>query len=297
MSELYIKFRSKYLSSKIDVTIITPDAPEEVSPEDFLSGNREFPVLWLLHGGYGSFADWVTYNSVPRYAVERDTILVAPYAPNSDFANHPEVGEGYYFADFFLKELVPFVRHCLRGSSDPEKNLISGNSMGCAAAWRYGLLRPDIFGFVGPLCNQPLDYSFLEPYRAMTAAEFREYAAHENLPTAYGIDSGCLHAKELGTICTYPTVGAFLDSIENTLARFREAAAAGTLPKIFLSGAEEKQWGSMMSVFRQYVEENHIGNVTFDMYQCPTHNSPFWEQSVERFMEFAGLKKTRTIEW
>lgn len=297
MSEIYMKFRSRYLSGKVDVTFILPDAPGEASPEEFFEENREFPVLWLLHGGYGSFADWVTYNSVPRYAVERDTILVVPYAPNSDFANHPEVGEGYYFADFFLKELVPFVRQRLRGSADPARNLISGNSMGCAAAWRYGLLRPDLFGYVGPLCNQPLDYSFLEPYRDMAAEEFRAYAARNPLPTAYGIDSGHLHTKELGTICTYPTVGAFLDSMENTLARFKEAAAEGRLPKIFLSGAEEAQWGSMMGIFRRYVEENQIKNVTFDMYQCATHNSLFWEQSVERFMEFAGLKKTRRVEW
>lgn len=297
MSELYIKFCSKYLSGKIDVTIITPDPPEDCPPEDFFEDDREFPVLWLLHGGYGCFADWVTYNSVPRYAVERETILVVPYAPNSDFGNHPEVGEGYYFADFFLKELVPFVQSRLKGSADPERNLISGNSMGCAAAWRFGLQRPDLFGYVGPLCNQPLDYSFLEPYRSMTASEFREYASREKLPTAYGIDSGSLHAKELGMICTYPTVGGFLDSMENTLIRFREAAAAGTLPNIFVSGAEEAQWGSMMGLFRKYVEENHIDKVTFDMYQCATHNSPFWEQAVERFMEFAGLKKVRTVEW
>lgn len=291
MSEFYIKFRSKYIAGTTDVTIITPNPLTGEDVNDFYGTDRKFPVLWMLHGGYGCFADWVTYNKVPRYAAERNCIMVAPYAPNFDFANHPGVGEGFMFEDFFIKELVPFVRNWFHGSDDPEKNLISGNSMGCAASWRYGLTYPEIFGYVGPLCNQPLNYNYLEPYRNMTNKDFRELAGKEKIPTAYGIDSGFLHAKELTTICRYPTVGDFLDSIENTWARFDEAAASGKLPKIFLSGAIEKKWGPMMGMFKEHCDKLNIENITFDMYDQETHNSPFWEESVERFMEYAGLHK------
>lgn len=295
MSENYIKFHSKYLSGSADITIITPNPTKGEDPEEFYNSDRKFPVLWMLHGGYGSFADWITYNTVPRYAIERNCILVAPCAPNSDFANQPEVGEGYYFEDFFIKELIPFVRKWFHGSEDPAKNLISGNSMGCAAAWRYGLKYPEIFGYIGPLCNQPLNYSFLEDYRNLTNVEFRELAGKEHVPTAYGIDSGSIHAKELNTVCNYPTVGDFLDSVENTWAYFDKCVKAGTLPKVFVSGGIEKKWGPLMGVFKAHCEETGCTNVVFDLHEGETHNSPFWEQSVERFMEFAGLKKVNTV--
>jgi len=291
MSEFHVTFRSYYLSGTINITIITPNAIDQGEVEAYYNADREFPVLWMLHGGYGTFADWATYNTVPRYAIERNCIMVAPSAPNSDFCNRPDVGEGYYFEDFFIKELVPLVRKWFHGSSDPEKNLISGNSMGCAATWRYGLLYPEIFGYLGPLCNQPLNYNFLEPYRDLTSAQFRALAQRERIPTAYGIDSGSIHEKELNNVCAYASVGDFLDSIENTWVRFDEAAVANKLPKIFISGALEKKWGPMMGIFKGHCEDLEIKNITFDMYDQPTHNSPFWEQSVERFMEFAGLRK------
>lgn len=291
MSEFNIKFRSKYLHATTDVTIIIPNAYTEGDVETLYARDSTYPVLWMLHGGYGCFADWVTYMKTPRYVAERNCIMVAPYAPNSDFANQPDVGEGYMFEDFFIKELVPFVRNWLHGSSDPAKNLISGNSMGCAACWRYGITYPEIFGYVGPLCNQPLNYNFLEPYRELNNKEFRALAAKEHIPTAYGIDSGGIHAKELSMVCRYPTVGDFLDSIENTWARFDEAADAGRLPKVFISGAIEKKWGPMMGLFKEHCEEKKITNITFDMYDQATHNSPFWEEATERFLEFAGIHK------
>lgn len=222
---------------------------------------------------------------------------MAPYAPNSDFVDHDDVWEGFRFHSFIVKELVPFVRNYLHGSSDPDKNLISGNSMGCAATWQFGLAHPDLFGYVGPLCNQPLDYKYLEPFRNMSGEEFREYASEHPVRTAYGIDSGTMHAKELSSICRYPTVGAFLDSYENTFARFQELAEKHNLPKIFLSGADsECRWGAQMASFHLYCEKNEIQNIVFDMYRCETHNSAFWEESVERFLDYAGIVKLRDLE-
>lgn len=294
MSEFNIKFRSKYLSAPIDVAIITPVPTDDVDPEAYYNdSNLELPVVWLFQAGYSGFADWITYMKAPRYAVERNCILVAPHGPNCDYANQAAVGEGFYFEDFFLKELVPFVRTWFHGSRDPEKNLMAGSSMGCAATWRYGISYPEIFGYIAPIANQPLNYNYLEEYRGMSTIEFRELTKVKDIPTAYGIDLGRIHAKELGVICRYRTVGDFLDSIENTWARFEDAAQAGRLPKIYLTGAEEAAWGPGMTMFREYCEKNNVKNVTFDLYNCPTHNSAFVEEGLERFMEFAGLKKVK----
>lgn len=218
--------------------------------------------------------------------------MVAPIAPNSDFANQPEVGEGFYFEDFFIKELVPFVRKWFHGSADPKDNMITGCSMGCAASWRYGIAYPNIFGHIGALCNQPLDYSYLEPYRDLTNDQFRELTKTVHIHTVYGIDSQGLHAKELNNICRFETVGGFLDSIENTWTRFDEAVENGTLPDVFLPGSNEKQWGPGISKFQKHCEELGAKNVTFDLYEgIQTHNAKFWDYAVECFLEHSGFHK------
>ena len=292
MSEFNLKIRSAYLSGPVDVTVIAPGPRGGEDPAAFYRSDRTFPVLWMLHGGYSGFADWVTYDSVPRYAADRDVIMVAPVAPNSDFSNQPEIGEGFFFEDFFIQELVPMIRNWFHGSADPADNMISGNSMGCAAAWRYGLKYPEIFGHIGALSNQPLDYSYLEPYRGLTNLEFRELVKTVHVPTVYGIDSQGLHAKELNNICRFPTVGAFLDSIENTWARFDEAAANGKLQDVFLPGSIEKIWGPGISKFKEHCDRLGIDKVTFDLYEGrETHNAQFWDYAVECFLEHCGFHK------
>lgn len=291
MSEFNIRFRSNYLSGTLNVIVITPNPPEGADTEEYYNSDRKFPVLWMMHGGYGTFADRFVYSKAPRFAVERGMIMVAPVAPNSDFSNQPEVGEGFYFEDFFIKELVPFVKNRFHGSDDPKDNLIAGDSMGCAASWRYGLAYPNIFGHIGALCNEPLDYNYLEPYRGMTNDEFRALANREKIPTAYGIDSGVLHAKELNTICRFSTVGDFLDSYENTLTRFDEAAKNGTLSDVYLPGAFEKIWGAGLKNFKDHCEAMKVQNITFDLVDKPTHNAQFWDEAVERFLEHAGFHK------
>lgn len=293
MSEIKMKFRSVYLDGVTDVDIILPNPDIEVrNPAGFYETEHKFPVLWVLHGGYGTFADWITYGNIARLAIERGVMIVAPNAPNSDFINHPEVGEGYYYEDFFLKELIPFVHNWLPGMCDPAHNWLTGNSMGCAATWQYGIRHPDIFGAIGPLCNQPLDYTYLEPYRQMTSYEFRRFAADpkNKIPAAYGFVGAPMHHKEINNICKFDTVGGYLDSIENTLPRFLEAAERGALPKIFLPGGSAER-DAKLDAFRRLCEDKGIDCITFQTFNEYTHTAAFWDKGVELFLDYLGVPK------
>lgn len=293
MSEIFMKFRSNYLAGTTDVTIITPNPPIEANPDGFYESDKKYPVLWVFHGGYATFADWITYTNIARLAIQYNFILVAPNEPNQDFMNQPYVGEGFNYYDFFLKELMPWVYNTLPASKDPMKNYLAGNSMGTATTWQYGLLHPELFGYIAPLCNQPLDYRYLEPYRDMKYYEFREYAKNNHIPAAYGLFGAKMHTKELNAICKYPTVGDYLDSIENTWPRFEEAAKEGRLPQhIFLPCGSEKR-DQKIAEFRRLCDDLGVKNITFDYHDEFTHHADFWERSIAKFIEFIGLEKVR----
>ncbi len=292
MSEIKMKFRSVYLDGVTDVDFILPNPDIEVRDSSgFYTASKKFPVLWILHGGYGTFADWITYGNIPRLAIERGVIIVAPNAPNSDFINQPNVGEGFYYEDFLLKELMPFVHNWLPGISDPQYNWLTGNSMGCAATWQYGIKHPGLFGAIAPLCNQPLDYAYLEPYRNMTSYEFRKFAGDKQnkVPAAYGFVGAPMHHKEINNICKYDTVGEYLETVENTLPRFWEAAEAGRLPRIFLPGGSAER-DKKLDNFRMQCEGKSI-DITFKMFNEYTHTAAFWDKGVELFLDYLGVKK------
>lgn len=295
MSEYNIKFRSNYLQGNADLTVIVPNPFVGDEPEPFYSSGKKYPVLWLFHGGSDTYADWISYTTVPRLAIERNTIIIAPEAPNSDFMNQPKVGEGYPYYDFFNKELMPFIYNWFPASSDPMDNFLAGNSMGCDAVWRYGLLKPDLFACIAPLGSQPLDYRYLEQYRSMSDVEFRQYAANSKIPSAYGAESTAMKQREINNICKYPAVHEFLDSIENTMLRFEEAAAGGKLPKVFLIGGTAER-NPQLARFKEKVEDMNIKDITFDLVNAATYHSEFWENAVEKFMEFVGLHRVESAE-
>ncbi|MBD5546744.1 MAG: hypothetical protein HDQ97_05035 [Lachnospiraceae bacterium] len=285
MSEYFVKLRSNYLDGTVDLNIIMPNPFVGHKPERFYNSGKKFPVLWLLHGGEDTYADWITYSSVPRLGIWKNTIIVAPSVPNSDFINQPLVGEGYKFYDFFYHELMPFIYNWFPASSDPARNFLAGNSMGCEAVWRYGLLNPGTFGCIAPLGQAPNDYRHLEEYRDMCRDDFRKMAGEKYILSAYGEKGQRLRMREINNICKYATVGDFLDSMENTMARFDEAAKDGRLPRIYLPGNATE-----MADFKKHTEDLGVTNITFDLSDKPSYNTDFWENAVEDFMDFAGLE-------
>ena len=49
-----------------------------------------FRVLYLLHGYYGDFTDWLYMSNIIRYEKPNDLIIVFPDANNSYYMNHPK---------------------------------------------------------------------------------------------------------------------------------------------------------------------------------------------------------------
>lgn len=291
MAEFNVNLRSKILCGPTDVTVILPDAPLEGEPKEFYESGKKYKVLWLLHGGVGDRTEWIHNTNVARYCKERGIIAVIPNALNSDFANHPEFADGYLFQDFFFEELMPFVYNWLPVSKAQEDNFLAGYSMGGAGTWMYGLEHPEKFAAIAPLSSPPRNYDFLEEYRTLTSAQFRDMvmADRKKFPSGYGNPKNGMLIKEVNMIAKYPSVGDFLDSYECTWARYDEFLAAGKSIKAYVGCGKEDRGYTKIVKFREHVENIGAEGITFDLIEGYGHDHAYWDYAMTKVMDFFGL--------
>jgi len=292
MSEYTINLRSKILAGPIELSVILPDPKVGSSPREFYGAGKKYKVLWLLHAGGGDRNDWLRSTSLSRHVQEREVIVVIPNALNSDFANHPEFADGYNFSDFFFDELMPFIHNWFPAANRPEDNFIAGFSMGAAGAWMYGLDRPEKFGGIAPISSPPKNYASLEPYRDLSASEFRAQATADNkaFPTGYGDPKSGIKVKEINMIAKYASVGDFLDSNEHSWDRFREVSVAGRLPKIYLPcGVEDRMYPKVLQ-FKQYAEKLGATGITYDFIPAAGGGFGFCDDILPKLLDFFDIK-------
>ena len=59
MTLVHLNLNSKYLSGNTDVNILLSERPGKTAPAEFYGGGKKYPVLWLLHGTFGDYSDWL----------------------------------------------------------------------------------------------------------------------------------------------------------------------------------------------------------------------------------------------
>jgi S-formylglutathione hydrolase len=115
--------------------------PEQLAP------GQKLPVVYLLHGGNGSFRDWSNDSDVARYAA-RGLILVMPEGAFSYYMNAAEKPEDRY-EDYLVNDLISDVETRFPAIKGRSSRAIIGISMGGFAAIKLALSRPGLFFFVG----------------------------------------------------------------------------------------------------------------------------------------------------
>ncbi|TFV94296.1 esterase family protein [Algoriphagus kandeliae] len=124
-------------------------------PGSYFSGENHYPVLYLLHGGSGSFSDWhkkVTEPGlVPRLADQYQVIIVTPgVGPASYYYDSPQM-DSVKYESYMVKELIPFVDKNYRTLAKKESRAITGLSMGGHGAMMLAAKHPELFTAVGTM--------------------------------------------------------------------------------------------------------------------------------------------------
>ena len=135
-------FRSAALSREMSYRV--------VMPASVATGTR-IPVVYLLHGGAGSFRDWTNYSDVARFA-EHNLILVMPEGSESYYTNSREHAQDRY-EDYIVSDLIADVESHFQAASGRQTRAIAGVSMGGFRAVKVALKYPDLFAFAGGLSS------------------------------------------------------------------------------------------------------------------------------------------------
>ena len=138
-------------------------------PKDYFeSGDRRYPVVYMLHG-YGDNqnswnGDWLHARdriSALESAGLEDMIYVYPMGYQCYYVNRYD--GSFSYMDMFAQELVPHIDATLRTIPDRQHRSITGYSMGGFGAYVLAAKHPELF-----LCSAPLSMSFRTDRQYMT---------------------------------------------------------------------------------------------------------------------------------
>ena len=139
---------SAILGEEVAYNLYLPQGYDAAAPD-------RYPVIYLLHGLYGTHVDWATAGHMKDVVDEliasgecRPVIIVMPDAGDPDvhnnwngYFNMP----GHHYEDFFFQEFIPAVESAWKIRGDKQHRAIQGLSMGGGGSTVYAQRHTDLF--------------------------------------------------------------------------------------------------------------------------------------------------------
>ena len=124
------------------------DMPYRVFLPASIDAGKKLPVVYLLHGGNGTFRDWSNYSDVARYAAQGLILVMPEGGPFSYYRNAAQNPQDRY-QDYLVNDLISDVETRFPAATDRDNRAIVGISMGGFASVELALTRPELFAFIG----------------------------------------------------------------------------------------------------------------------------------------------------
>ncbi len=146
MALVQVNFISKMLSRTVTFNAIIPLDKISFGEEEVVEA-KPLKTLYLLHGAFGNYTDYLSGTRIQRWAEEHNLAVIMPSGENQFYVDKPSRGENYgaYVAD----ELVEFTRKMFPLSHKKEDTFIAGLSMGGYGALINGLKYHETFSRIG----------------------------------------------------------------------------------------------------------------------------------------------------
>ena len=139
---------SPLLGGPVDINVYLPAGFDAAS-------DTKYPVVYLLHGLYGTYKDWENLGHMKILVDELvasgeivPLVIIMPNAGDPDIHNN---WNGYFnmpghpYEDFFFKELIPTVEARYKVYGDKQHRAVMGLSMGGGGSTVYAQRHPDMF--------------------------------------------------------------------------------------------------------------------------------------------------------
>ncbi|WP_405745814.1 esterase family protein [Streptomyces sp. NBC_01525] len=130
-------------------------------PDDYHTGDRTYPVLYLFHGG-GTDQDFMTWDRLPEGGIRAWTagkplIVVMPDGGHAGWYSDPVNSNSgpRNWETFHMAQLMPWVEANFRTYAEHDGRAVSGFSMGGFGALKYAAKYPDRFASVSAHSGPP----------------------------------------------------------------------------------------------------------------------------------------------
>ena len=265
MALIQVNFMSKSLMKIVPMNVILP-----VDKMAFLGmpvrEDKPYKTLYLLHGVFGNYTDWISDTNIQRWAEENDLAVVMPSGENMFYVDNPKVNN--YYGEFIGKELVEITRKMFPLSHKREDTYIAGLSMGGYGALRNGLKYHENFGCIAGLSSALIiDGIENRTDDVPLFIESRSYA------------EGCF-----GDL----TKVAESDMNPKWLAK-KLVEEKADFPKIYMACGERDFLLKANEDFRDYLEKLGV-DITFEV-GPGAHKWDFWNTYIKKVIEWLPLEK------
>lgn len=256
MAFIQMNLLSKSLMRTVPVNVILP-VDKMVLPGMPEREEKPYKTLYLLHGIFGNYTDWVCGTRIQRFAEENDLAVVMPSGDNAFYVDRP--ASNNFYGKFIGEELVELTRKMFPLSREREDTFIGGLSMGGYGAMRNGLKYSDTFGYIVALSG---------------AFHMEEMASRTE------DDGDFIGSKSYAEAC-FGDLTKLLDSDKNPKYIAKQLKAAGkALPRIYMAcGDKDSLLGSNRDMAAFLKKQG--ANVTFEV-GPGAHEWDFWDTYIKK---------------
>ena len=265
MAIIEVNFISKCLMRTVTFNAIIP--VDKFGPQAENAEQKPLKTLYLLHGIFGNYTDWVNGTRIQAWAEANDLAVIMPSGENRFYLDDEKSGERY--GEFIGKELVEFTRKLFPLSDKREDTFIAGLSMGGYGAIRNGLKYAENFGCVIGLSaalvhdtwkdadNSAPIFTFRRNYYEAIFGEYDKVKGSDKDPKAL-----LLKLKEEGR----------------------------PVPKMYLCCGTEDGLVTANRDFRDFLNENGV-DLTY--VEGPgKHDWVFWDTYIKKVLDWLPLNRT-----
>jgi len=265
MAFIQMNLMSKALMRTVPVNVILP-VDKMAFPGMPVREEKPYKTLYLLHGVFGNYTDWVCGTRIQRYAEEHDLVVVMPSGDNAFYVDQPAANN--YYGEFVGKELVEVTRRMFPLSRKREDTFIAGLSMGGYGAMRNGLKYCDTFGYIVSLSGALLVDDFA------TRTEDGPFF---------------LENKSYAEAC-FGDLSKLVDSDKNPRWLVKELKKAGReLPRIYMACGDQDGLLPENKEMAAFLKEQGA-EVTFEI-GPGAHEWDFWDTYIKKAIEWLPTEK------
>ena len=228
---------SPSMKKTIKAVVLTPDS---------YANGQEFPVVYLLHGYSGNYADWVKKApSVHKAADTFQTIIVCPDGNYSSWYFDSPADPTSKYETYVSIELVNWVDSHYKTVKNRKGRAITGLSMGGHGALYLAFKHQDVFGAAGSMSG---------------GVDIRPFPNNWDM------------AKRLGPYAQYPDRWE-----QNTVINMLHLLTPGSLALIIDCGTEDFFFRVNNNLHQKMLDMN----VAHDYITRPgAHNWPYWNSAL-----------------